>query len=152
VLALCASGVSLAGNYSWSQPAEFTGANPEQKYGQPSWSYSGGSFSSDGPNLVMSANAGQPVTLTWTNPFGQPNGIAISGSISFPVGSICAGWSLTDSNGQTLASGLGVVGGSLSSGDTLASGGAVHLTVSAVAVGCTADVSMGSPPPPRLSP
>jgi hypothetical protein len=53
LVALCAPGAALAGSYSWSQPGDFTGANSEQKYGQPSWQYnlgSGGSISSDGTN------------------------------------------------------------------------------------------------------
>jgi hypothetical protein len=144
LLALCAPGAALAGSYTWNQPGEFTGANPEHKYGQPSWSYdhSGGSISSDGTSLVMSPNANQSVTLTWTSPFGQAQGIAIGGSISFPLLGVCP-WSLTDSNGQTLASGVGPLAGSLSSLDTVAPGETLSLTVSAVAVGCTADVSMG---------
>jgi hypothetical protein len=154
LLALCAPGVALAGSYTWNEPQEFTGANPEHKYGQPSWSYntSGGSISSDGTNLVMSANAGQSVTLTWTNPFGQPQGIAISGSVG---PSACLSWSVTDSSGQTLQSGLGVTGGSLSALDTLSPGGTVHLTVTAPPLlGCSDNVSMGiaaSTPPISLT-
>jgi hypothetical protein len=46
LLALCAPGAALAGTYTWNEPQEFSGTagtNPEHKYGQPSWSYDGGS-------------------------------------------------------------------------------------------------------------
>jgi hypothetical protein len=48
LLALCAPGVALAGSYNWNQPGDFTGANPEQKYGRPSWSYDTSGISSNG--------------------------------------------------------------------------------------------------------
>jgi hypothetical protein len=177
LLALCAPGAALAGSYSWNEPQEFSGTagtNPEQKYGQPSWSYDGGappaltplafnsglsgwggssrSISASGGNLVMAASGGQSVTLAWTSPFGQAQGVAIGGSISIPLGAVCLSWSLTDSNGQTLASGLGI-GGPLSSLDNLPPGGAVYLTLNG-GLGCTADVSIGiaaTTPPIALS-
>jgi hypothetical protein len=164
LLALCAPGAALAGSYGWNEPQEFSGTagtNPEQKYGQPSWEYDGGSpgsltpltfnsgtsgwgtaarsITSDGTNLVMSANTAQSVTLAWNNPFGQPQFVATGGSIS--IGGICVSWALTDSSGNTLASGL-AVGGSLSSLDTVAPGGAIYLTVNG-GLGCTANVSIG---------
>ena len=46
LLALCAPGAALAGSYGWNEAQEFSGTNgtnPEHKYGQPSWSYDGGS-------------------------------------------------------------------------------------------------------------
>jgi hypothetical protein len=165
LLALLAPGAALAGTYNWNQPQEFSGTpgtNPEQKYGQPSWSYDGGSpptltpltfnsglqgwgsnsrsITSSGGNMVMKAATGQSVTLAWSNPFGQTKRVAIGGSISIPIGAVCPSWSLTDSSGQTLASGL-VTGGSLSSFDNVAPGGAVYLTLNG-GLGCEGDVSI----------
>ena len=142
LVALCAPGAALAGSYSWSQPGDFTGANPEQKYGQPSWQYnlgSGGSISSDGTNLVMQADVGQSPMLAWHDPFGQPQALSISGSIA--LNGVCVSWALTDSSGRTLASGQ-ATGGSLSSSDTLNPGGGIFLTLNG-GVGCMADVTMG---------
>ena len=53
--ALCAPAVASAAGFSWSQPGDLTatgsGANPEHKYGVPSWSYS-----TSGPTLAFSSS------------------------------------------------------------------------------------------------
>ncbi len=146
LIALCAPGAAMAGSYSWNQPGDFTGANPEQKYGQPSWSYSapgGGSISASGGSLKMHVpGVAQTATLGWQDPFAQTQGFLIAGSVNLSAGSgVCASWSLTDSNGQTLASGAVAGTTPVGAGDVLPPGGSINLTVNG-AVGCTADVSL----------
>ncbi len=161
LVALCAPGAALAGSYSWSQPAEFSGANnPEQKYGRTSWTYysgspggltalscSGGSCSgggvsmSGGGSLVMNVpGVARSATVGWADPFTQTQSFSTSGSIDITAG-VCSSWDLVDSSGHTLVSGL-ATGGSLNSGDTLPPGGAIYLTVNGGA-SCQASVSLG---------
>jgi hypothetical protein len=135
LLALCAPGTALAGFYSWSQPGDFTGANPEQKYGQPSWSYSstgGGSVTGSSGGVTMTAGLLQSATVTWHDPFppGQPVTVTNSSSISNPLSDLCVGGSLTlsgVSNGQA----TGNVSLTLNGGATVSGGS------------CTANVSIG---------
>jgi hypothetical protein len=150
LLALCAPGAALAGTYTWSQPGEFTGANPEQKYGQPSWSYDttgGGSITSDGTSLVMHPPTAGSVTLTWQDPFTQSQRVDISGSIALDA--TCLNWALTDQNGTTLASGLPISSGTIAASDVLPPGGTLHLTVTSVTA-CSGHLSLqiqaGTPP------
>jgi hypothetical protein len=134
LFALCAPGTALAGLYSWNQPGEFTGANPEQKYGRPSWSYSsahGGSVTGSSAGVKLAAGAVQSATVTWHDPFppSQPVTVTNSSSITNPTTDPCVGGSLTltgVSNGRA----TGDVSLTLTGGTT-------------VSGRCTANVSIG---------
>jgi hypothetical protein len=84
---LCAPAVATAASgFSWSQPGDFTatgsGANPEHKYGEPSWSYS----SSGGSLSYSSSFTGAGGTYAgWINPSASPTswlGVSTSGTPS----------------------------------------------------------------------
>lgn len=158
LVALAAPAVALAGTYSWSQPAEFTGSsNPEQKYGGASWSYyagappnlaamrcAGGSCSGGGASihsagglLVISPPLFGAVTLGWSDPFTATQEVSVTGSVTTGV---CGGWRLTDQSGNTLAAGF--FGGSISASDSLPAGGALYLTVNGPGAACQATVSL----------
>ncbi len=113
--ALCAPAAASAAAFSWSQPGGFTatgsGANPEHKYGEPSWSYSAAgatlgfssSFAGDGgtyagwvdsssttwiavgasrSTLQMVPAEGHSVALTWSAPAAEQ--VTVSGTVTEP--------------------------------------------------------------------
>ncbi len=92
---------ALAGTYSWSLPGDpgtFNGANPEQKYGAPSWSYAsagplsgpmtfssstwsdsaGDSIASNGSAMTLSASLAHTVSVVWTSPFKTPQPVTVT--------------------------------------------------------------------------
>jgi hypothetical protein len=111
---LCVPAAAAAANsFAWDQPGNFTatgsGANPEHKYGAPSWSYSPSTFSSSftgvggtfagwvdsssspsawigvkagGSTLQMVPAQGGSVSLTWTAPAAEH--VTVSGTVSEP--------------------------------------------------------------------
>jgi Big-like domain-containing protein len=130
LLAALSPASALAGTYGWGLPGDFGGHNPEQKYGQPSWSYvgAGGSlmttFSSntwsDGQNdsvtagggtTTIHAAAGSSASIVWTSPFTSNQAVTVTST----------GWS---------GSGLGCILGSVSvPGGTVVVGPGQHLAV-----------------------
>jgi hypothetical protein len=100
---------AVAGTYSWGQPDDFTGSNPEMKYGQPSWSYVG-SVTKTGSTSTVSAAAGQSAAIVWTSPFTSSQSVTVTstGWGSSGLGCILGGVSVPSgtmvvSPGQTLA-------------------------------------------------
>gem|GEM_PF-5226580 len=87
VVALLVPAAAFASTYTWSQPGDFTttspGANPEHKYGQPSWSYRDGfgtnlpAFGSlNGTNLTGWANStSSPATWVAVPSSGKPTDV-----------------------------------------------------------------------------
>jgi len=127
---------ALAGTYTWNMPGDpglFTGSNPEQKYGAPSWTYSasgtlafsggtwsdaaGDSISASGGNVTMVASLGHAATVSWTNPTAQ---IATVTSTVTP--------------GAPCLPGINLTGG----GPSVLPGTTMTLTLKGLATGCTA--------------
>jgi hypothetical protein len=107
-VALLTPASALAGTYSWGLPGDFSGANPEVKYGQPSWSYVGAVTDGSGA-ITMTAAAGQSASIVWTSPFTSSQSVTVTstgfggsglgcllGGVSVPSGT------MTVSPGQTL--------------------------------------------------
>lgn len=126
------SGGALADTFTWAQPGDYTGANPEHKYGEPSWSYStsGGTIAPNGgaTELKMIPAQGQSVTLSWASPFSAAKNVSVSGTISQPNPGVMCGfnWSLTNGS-ATVTSGSD--NGTISNTVTVAPGASLRLTV-----------------------
>ncbi len=124
--ALCAPQAALAGSYSWSQPGDFSGTQGALKYRQPSWyydagspsssltplTYSGGTWSdvlgdsvsvSEG-DLIMHAATLSAVTVEWSDPFGSTQPV----TVTYTHSASCL--SVTDQNGNAVASGAAITG------------------------------------------
>ena len=143
-------GTAVADTFTWSQPVDFTstgsGSNPEQKYGEPSWSYASSvgamTFSSGhwsdssggqiGPpisgELEMVPAPGNSVSLTWTSPFGQAKSVSVSGVVSQPNPGVLCGFTWTLTNGGSTV-GSGADGGTIGNTVTVAAGAKVKLTI-----------------------
>jgi hypothetical protein len=127
LVAMLTPASAIAGTYSWSQPGDFSGANPETKYGQPSWSYyeggsgsttrlactasgcSGGgdSVSVSSGKLVLQAPANGAVTVVWSNPFTSSQSVTITPSFSVS-GLLCGAPTVAPTGTTTLAPGANV--------------------------------------------
>lgn len=183
LLSLSLPASSLAGTYSWAQPTDFTrtgsGANPEHKYGKPSWSYLGsggamtfssgtwsngaaggssiGAPSSSATQLQMVPPEGGTVTLRWTSPFTSSTSVKVSGTVSQPV-IACASVTLKKS-GSSIQGGLPATV-SVGGGDTIdlvvqdESGplGLGHGACDAVGVALQITASVPAPKPTLTSP
>jgi hypothetical protein len=149
--ALCLPAAAAAANsFTWGQPGNFTatgsGANPEHKYGEPSWSYSPSTFSSSftgvggtfagwvdpsgspsawvgvksgGSTLQMVPAQGGSVSLTWTAPAAAQ--VTVAGTVTEPnfTGALitqCDGTDWTLSNGNTTVASGSGASGSISPG------------------------------------
>jgi hypothetical protein len=122
LLALLAPGAALAGTYAWSLPGDFTGSNPEHKYGAVSWSYqengamfgggatsacggtgftaNGDCIGSTGSTMNMTAQANRSVSIAWVNPFTSSATVMVSSSFALGGGLLaCPGGGLSSTNG-----------------------------------------------------
>jgi hypothetical protein len=121
LVALLIPASATAGTYSWGQPADFTGANPEHKYGQPSWSYAG-SVSQNAGAITMTAAPGQSASIVWTSPFASSQAIVIANSLASNCPLSLGGGLGPNPNGPV----------------TVAQGGTATFTLNGGLLGCTA--------------
>jgi major membrane immunogen (membrane-anchored lipoprotein) len=102
LVALLIPASAFAGTYSWALPGDFSGHNPETKYGVPSWSYDGTtgapmtSFSNNtwsdgigdsiGANnsgfMTMGAAGGNSAQIAWSNPFTASQAVTVTNTMS----------------------------------------------------------------------
>jgi hypothetical protein len=134
---------AMAGTYSWGQPSDFSGANPEHKYGQPSWSYVGSVSNNGGTTSTITAAAGQSASIVWTSPFTSNQSVTVTstGWGSSGLGCILGGVSVPNgtvnvSPGQTLAATV-----SASILGTCSASGTISITASTPTVAITSPVS-----------
>lgn len=164
--ALCAPAAALAGTYSWSQPADFTGIGSGSPYGPPAWSYSASAATlqhsssfgkptlsgwtdnpsspktwiavptGGGPTVHMVPAAGQSVALTWTSPFSGTVTVTVSGSVAEPNPGLLCGTSWALGN-----SGKPVPGASGSGNGSISPSSAVTVAPGGTIVLAVADTS-----------
>jgi Bacterial Ig-like domain len=142
LVALLAPASALAGTYSWAQPGDFSGANPEQKYGQPSWSYTG-SVAAGGGTITMSASGGGSASIVWTSPFTSSQTVTVTsnGWADSGVGCLLGGLSIP--NGTMVVSPGQQIAATVSAGliGTCSASGTISITASTPAVAITSPVS-----------